>query len=408
MWDSLWLNATLATCASDIEDYGLHYHAALAVFQGKIAWLGPMSTLMGDPKTLAKEVVDCAGHLITPGLIDCHTHLVYAGDRATDFSRLRQGETYAKIAHSGGGILSTVQHTQEASFASLYQSSAKRLQQCLAHGVTSLEIKSGYGLICAHEIKQLEVIQALNKDFPLSLYPTFLGLHALPKQYLEKPDDYVAYVIAETLPRVAESNLAVAVDAFCETLAFTPAQVERFFLAAAAQGFSLKLHAEQLSETGAALLAAGLGALSADHLEYAGIKAIKAMALHKTVAVLLPGAFYYLQEQHPPPVDLLRTQGIPIALATDCNPGTSPCTNLLLMMNMACVLWGLTPIEALRATTIHAAKALGIAEDYGSLEAGKVADFVLWQVKHPDYLSYAIGEVMVNRVIKAGLDLLPF
>lgn len=405
MWDNLWFNATIATCGVNSNDYGLLPKAALATLAGKIAWIGSMDELSAPLPSLAKQLHDCEQKTMTPGLIDCHTHLVYAGDRTTDFSLRLHGASYEELAKQGCGILSTVRATAEASPDSLYQQSAKRLQSMLQHGTTTVEIKSGYGLSCEHELKQLTTIQTLAENFPLTLYPTFLGAHALPQAYKQHPDDYIDYVIQETLPQVAEQHLAKAVDAFCETIAFTPAQVERFFTAAEHYGMKIKLHAEQLSDSQGAQLASRFRALSADHLEHATLEGLTAMATAGTIPVLLPGAFYFLREKKNPPIALLRELNLPIAIATDCNPGTSPATSLPLMMNMACVLWQLTPEEALRSVTINAAKALGLAQDIGSLETGKQADFVIWDVAHPDQLSYAIGGDWNKTVVKNGVTI---
>lgn len=400
-WDQLWINARIATCASDGEDYGLLENAAIATHHGKIAWMGRMEDLSISPQNFAQPVIDCTNKTITPGLIDCHTHLVYGGDRTLDFSLRLHGASYAELAAKGCGIVSTVKATAAAEPEELYKQSAQRLEAMLSQGTTTVEIKSGYGLTLEQELKQLHTIQALARNYPLTLYPTFLAAHALPAEYRNRADAYIDYVLQETLPQVIESKLALAVDAFCETIAFSPAQVERIFAAAKTAGLAIKLHAEQLSDSGGAELASRFQALSADHLEFISEGGIDSMAAAGTVAVLLPGAFYFLREKQAPPIAALRNKGVVMALATDCNPGTSPLTSLPLAMNLACVLWQMRPAEALRAVTINAARALGLQE-IGSLEVGKQADFVVWDMPHPDHLSYAIGGAWAKTVIKKG------
>lgn len=402
MWDSLWMGATIATCAESCTDYGLLQNAALAVEAGKIAWIGPVSALKGNPGDLAKQTHYLENALITPGLIDCHTHLVYAGDRCQEFSSRLHGATYEDIARQGGGILSTVRATQRAPFELLYEDSARRLENMISHGVTTVEIKSGYGLNVENEIKQLQVAKALAQAYPVTIHTTFLGLHALPPEYAGRADHYVDAVCEETLPAIAALQLADSVDAFCESIAFSPAQVERFFRAAQALKFNIKIHAEQLSDSKGALLASKYAALSADHLEHLAEDGVRAMAQQGMIAVLLPGAFYFLRDKTPPPIALFRKYKVPMALSTDCNPGTSPVTNLVLMMNMGCVLWRMTPEEALRAVTLHAAKALGIGDHTGSLECHKTADFVVWQLNDPDALSYRIEDSPQKRIVRQG------
>lgn len=401
-WDQLWINATIASCRHDSQDYGLITEGALATQNGHIAWLGSMTDLPELLASQCQEVIDCEQKVITPGLIDCHTHLVYGGDRTLDFSLRLHGATYEELAARGCGILSTVGATAEAGAESLYEQSAKRLQAMLKQGTTTVEIKSGYGLTSNQELTQLLTIQRLAQTFPLTIYPTFLAAHALPPDYKNRADDYIDYVLDETLPQVIDGKLALAVDAFCEKIAFTPAQVERLFSAAKNYGLAIKLHAEQLSDSQGAQLASRFQALSADHLEYVSAEGAASLAKAGTVAVLLPGAFYFLREKKLPPLSLLREHRVSIALATDCNPGTSPITSLPLVMNLACVLWQLTPEEALRGVTIQAAKALGLADRVGSLELGKQADFVIWDMPHPDHLSYNIGGSWNKTVIKNG------
>ncbi len=408
MWDQLWIGADLATCSQDSAGYGLINNAALAAQEGKIAWVGTVEELTKSPEQLAKKVFEVTGKVITPGLVDCHTHVVYGGDRAHDFSLRLHGATYQEIAQQGGGILSTVTATREASFDELYEQSLQRVQALMRHGVTTLEIKSGYGLLEEFEIKQLKVIQALKSALPIHIEATYLAAHALPREYQGRSDDYIQFVCAQMLPYVAEHQLATSVDVFCETIAFSPTQVERIFIAAKQLGFKIRIHAEQLSNQQGAALAASYGALCADHLEFLDEEGALALAKANAVAVLLPGAFYFLRETQRPPIALLRQHRIPIALATDCNPGTSPTTNLPLMLNMAATLWHLTPEECLRGATIHAAQALGLADRCGSLEIGKHADFVVWNMRHPDQITYCIDPEFERTVVCGENIIKPF
>ena len=327
--------------------------------------------------------------MITPGLIDCHTHLVYGGDRAQEFEQRLQGTSYEEIARAGGGIASTVKATRAASAEELQAQSVKRLRALLAEGVTTVEIKSGYGLALAQERKTMQVARALGQGQPVEVRTTFLGAHAIPPEFAGRVEDYVDEVL-HMLPLLHAEGLVDAVDAFCERIAFSPAQTERVFAAAQALGLPVKLHADQLSDSGGAQLAARYGAISCDHLEWLSEAGAAAMAKAGSVAVLLPGAFYFLRETKLPPVDLMRAYGVPMAISTDCNPGSSPCTSLLLMLNMACTLFRLTPEEALAGVTRHAAQALGLP-DRGMIAPGLRADFVLWDVAHPAQLSYALG-----------------
>jgi imidazolonepropionase len=390
LWDTLWINARLATMA-DAVGYGLIELGAIAVSAGKIAWIGAYADLPGKPEQLAHKVHDAAGRCITPGLIDSHTHVVYAGNRAHEFERRLQGETYASLAAQGLGIQSTVAATRAASEEDLYQQSLKRVQAMVAGGVTTLEIKSGYGLDLETELKILRVARRIGSALSLTVVTSFLGAHTLPLEYKNKPDAYIDKVCLEMLPAIASAGLADAVDVFCETIAFDLTQTERVFKAARDLGLPIKCHAEQLTHTGSALLAAQYGALSVDHLEYLSESGVVALAKSGTVAVLLPGAYYFLRETQLPPINLLRKHGVPIAIATDCNPGTSPTTSLLLMLNMASTLFGLTPEEALAGVTRNAARALGLQKTHGTLEVGKHADFVLWDVPHPVDLVYGFG-----------------
>ncbi|MBI3283287.1 MAG: imidazolonepropionase [Burkholderiales bacterium] len=384
-WDSLWLNLHLAGVG---DGYGEIRDGALAVKDGKIAWLGAQVDL---PPHVAQVTHDAQGAWLTPGLIDCHTHLVYAGNRSNEFEARLNGVAYEEIARQGGGILSTVRATRNASEAELMLASLPRLRDLLREGVTTLEIKSGYGLDLPTEARILRVARQLGRDFPLRVKTTFLGAHALPPEYAGRADDYIALVCREMLPALAEQGLVDAVDVFCEKIGFSAAQTECVFQAAQALGLPVKLHAEQLSDQGGAALTARYRGLSADHLEYLTDAGIAAMAAHGTVAVLLPGAFYFLRETRLPPLAALRAAGVPVALATDCNPGTSPLTSLLLTMNMACTLFRMTPLEALQGVTCHAARALGLAAQTGTLEVGKAADFALWDIERPADLAYHIG-----------------
>jgi imidazolonepropionase len=368
---------------------------------GRIAWVGPRCELPGPPQDLAARVHDTGGGWITPGLVDCHTHLVYGGDRAREFELRLTGASYEEIARAGGGIRSTVEQTRAASEQQLYAQALPRLEDLLAEGVTTVEIKSGYGLTLEHELKMLRVARRLGETAPVTVKTTFLGAHAIPPEFDRRPEDYIDSVVA-MIPEVAASGLADAVDAFCERIAFYPEQVARVFEAARAAGLPVKLHADQLSDLKGASLVARFGGLSADHLEYTCEEGIRAMALKGAVAVLLPGAFYVLHETRLPPVEALRRAGVPIALASDCNPGSSPVTSLLLILNMGCTLFRLTPEEALAGVTRNGARALGMAETHGTLEVGKAADLVLWNIAHPAELAYRIGHNPCRQVIKDG------
>jgi imidazolonepropionase len=397
-WDSLWTNVNLATMTEGGTPYGAVENGALAIADGRIAWVGAAADL---PHRDAARVVDGEGGWLTPGLIDCHTHLVFGGDRSGEFEQRLQGVSYEAIARAGGGIARTVAATRQASHGELRAAAERRLAALMAEGVTTIEIKSGYGLDRDTEIKMLEVARRLGDEHPLDVRTTFLGAHAVPKGYANDRAGYLDLVCDRVLPEVATLGLADAVDAFCEGIAFAPDEVARVFEAARALGLPVKLHADQLSDLGGAALAARFGALSADHLEYASEAGIRAMAAAGTVAVLLPGAFYTLREQQPPPVELCRHHGVPMALATDCNPGSSPVTSLRAILNMACNLFGLTPEEALLGVTRHAARALGL-DDRGTLAVGKRADLALWRIHRPAELSYWFGFDPPAIILKDG------
>ncbi len=403
MWDRLWINGHIATMDTARDGaYGALDAAAVAAHDGHIAYLGPAAGLPGAAGDLAREVIDLDGRWLTPGLIDCHTHIVYAGNRAAEFEQRLAGETYAEIAAAGGGILSTVRHTRAASEIDLVEAASPRLTALLAEGVTTVEIKSGYGLRTEDELKMLNAARALSERFPVTVRTTLLGAHAVPPEYAGDRKGYIDLVCSEMIPAAAETGLADAVDAFCEGIGFDPAETERVFEAAEAAGLPVKLHADQLSALGGAGLAARFSALSADHLEYATEDDIRAMAAAETAAVLLPGAFYCLNETRVPPIELFRRHGVPMAIATDCNPGTSPVTSILLMLNMACTLFGLTPAEALAGATRNAARALGLGATHGVLAEGRVADFALYDIAEPAELAYAMGHRPCTGVVKAG------
>jgi imidazolonepropionase len=388
-----WTNARLATMIDD--GLGLIDDGVVTAEDGRIVYAGP-----ADGAPTAACTTDCGGRLITPGLIDCHTHLVHGGNRANEWAMRLEGASYEDIARAGGGIVSTMRATRDASEDELVGGALPRLDALIAEGVTTIEIKSGYGLSTADELKMLRAARALAKHRAIRVEPTFLGAHALPPEYRDNSDGYIDLVVDEMIP--AAAPLATAVDAFCEGIGFSPAQCERVFAAAKAHGLKVKLHAEQLSALGGSALAARHGALSADHLEHATGDDVRAMAAAGTVAVLLPGAYYFMRETKLPPVDAMRREGVKIALATDCNPGTSPTTSLLLMLNMGATLFGLTVVEALRGVTVNAAAALGLSHEIGTLEAGKACDLAIWDVGDPAELVYRIGFNPLHQRIKDG------
>jgi imidazolonepropionase len=396
--DVLYTNARLATLADgDAGGYGVDEDGAVAVRGGRIAWVGPRAE--APP---ARRVHDCGGLWLTPGLVDCHTHIVHAGNRSDEWEARLNGATYEDIARAGGGIMSTVRATRAASEDDLLNASLPRVRALLAEGVTTLEIKSGYGLDLASEAKMLRVARRVGALLPVDVCTTFLGAHALPPEYAGRADDYIDMLCGDMLPALAGQGLVDAVDAFCERIGFSHDQTARVFDVARRLGLPVKLHAEQLSDQGGAALVARHGGLSADHLEWLSPEGVAAMAQAGTVAVLLPGAYYFLRETRMPPLAQLRAAGVPLAVATDCNPGTSPMTSLLLALNMACTLWRLTPLEALRGATVNAARALG-RTDVGTLEAGKRADFALWDIARPADLAYAIGANPCRGVVNAGV-----
>jgi imidazolonepropionase len=402
MWDHLWINARLATMREGAGPYGAIEDGALGMKNGRIAYAGPRRDLPGEPKSLAREIRDADRRWITPGLIDCHTHLVFAGNRADEFDKRLNGATYEEIAKQGGGIISTVRATRTASLEELVAQALPRLQALMAEGVTTIEIKSGYGLDLETERKMLRAAKELGKRTGIRAQTTFLGLHALtPEQTKDRPA-VVEGVCSSSLQAIASEHLADAVDAFCENIAFNPAETERFFAAAKAVGLKIKLHADQLSDLHGAALAAKYNALSADHLEYTNDAGIASMARAGTVAVLLPGAFYALRETRLPPLDALRRHGVPIAIASDCNPGTSPARSLLLMLSMAATLFRMTPEEALAGVTRNGAKALGLGDEIGTLDVGKAADALVWPIEHPAELSYWIGGLKPDAIIRGG------
>ncbi len=400
MWDRLLTDCHVATMVAEPGNpLGVVTNAAIGIADGRIVRVGKRTELAGFR---ARDVVALGGAWVTPGLVDCHTHLIFGGTRATEHAMRRAGTSYEEIARAGGGIASTVAATKAASADELSATARRRLHALMRGGVTTIEVKSGYGLDTASEIRLLTAAREIGRDEPVRLVTTLLALHALPPG--QDRETYVKMVTNEMIPAVARAGLATSVDAFCETIAFTPPEVERLFNAARASGLAVRLHAEQLSNQNGAALAAKYKALSADHLEHLDPAGAKAMAAAGTVAVLLPGAYYALQETKKPPVQLLRDHGVPIAIATDCNPGTSPVLNPQLVMNMACTLFGLTPDEALQGMTINAARALGLAHDIGSLAAGKAADLCVWGVAELNELSYWIGMAGPDRRIFAGID----
>ena len=412
MWDTLWVDANLATMRDGGAPYGEIKRGAVAAKDGRIAWVGFAADFPKPPDELAREVRRCENAWITPGLVDCHTHLVFGGDRAREFEMRLQGKSYEEVARAGGGIVSTVAATRAATKAELIESASRRLAGLMREGVTTVEVKSGYGLDLETEIKMLEAAKALENSPSLRggggrgrgirVKRTFLGLHALPPEFKDDRAAYVQLVADVMIPAIASEGLADAVDAYCENIGFTAEEVDYVFTAARAAGLDVKLHAEQLSNQHGAALAARHRALSADHLEYLDDAGIAALAKSGTVAVLLPGAFHFLREKQLPPVERLRAAGVGIAVATDCNPGTSPLTSPLMAMNMACTLFRLTPEEALTGMTREGARALGLQDEIGTLEVGKAADLAIWDIKSPAELSYWLGTPLLRERVFAG------
>jgi len=402
MWDTLWVDANLATMTPGGKPYGEIQRGAVAAKDGKIAWVGFAADLPGHAVDLAREVRRCENAWITPGFVDCHTHLVFGGDRAREFEMRLQGKSYEEIARAGGGIVSTVAATRAASREDLVASAAKRLAGLTREGVTTVEIKSGYGLDLETEIKMLEAAGELGARGDVRVKRTFLGLHALPPEFKDDRAAYVQLVADVMIPAIGAAGLADAVDAFCENIGFTAEEVDYVFSAARQNGLAVKLHAEQLSNQNGAALAARYQALSADHLEYLDDAGIAAMAANGTVAVLLPGAFYFLRETQLPPIAALRVAGVKMAVASDCNPGTSPMTSPLAALNMACTLFRLTPEEALAGITREGARALGMQDDAGTLEVGKACDLAVWDVKSPAELCYWLGAPLMRERVFAG------
>ncbi len=399
-WDLLLTDARVATMRADLPDYGIiDGIAAIAINAGRIEWLGEQSQL---PAHTAIEERSMNGRWLTPALIDCHTHLVFGGDRAAEFEQRLKGASYEEIARSGGGIVSTVHATRAATADDLFAAALPRVQALVSEGVATVEIKSGYGLDLETEVRMLEVARRLQDATPADVRTTLLAAHTVPPEFKGDADAYIDLICDEILPLVAERGLADAVDAFCETIGFSAAQVERVFAKATQLGLAVKLHADQLSDSGGAELAARFNALSADHLEYTSIAGVDAMAAASSVAVLLPGAFLTLSETHAPPIEALRSKKVPIAVATDCNPGTSPICSLRTAMMLASRLFKLTPEECLAGTTREAARALGLLHDRGTLEVGKRADIAVWDLSHPRELAYWLGTPQLADLITSG------
>ncbi len=402
--EKIWINAQIASLnPAQPQAYGLLTHQALGVSNGMIQCITPMQVFEQERANLKSAVIsDTQGALITPGLIDCHTHLIHAGNRAQEFEQRLLGASYEQIAQQGGGILSTVRATRAASVEQLVELAIPRLKALMAEGVTTIEIKSGYGLDLDTELNMLRAARELAKSFPVRISTTLLGAHALPPEYKDRADAYIDWVCAELIPAAVSENLADAVDVFCEHIAFSPVQTERVLQVARDYGLGIHVHAEQLSNQHAATLAARYGAWSSDHLEWLDEAGVMAMAESGTVATLLPGAFYFLRETKTPPIELLRRYQVPMAVATDFNPGTSPLASIRLAMNMACTLFRLTPEEALTSVTRHAAQALGLQDQIGQLGAGFAADFIVWDIQHPAELAYQVGINPIKQRVFAG------
>jgi len=401
-WDLLLTDVRIATLRGDAADYGVIEDGALAIADGNIAWLGPLSE---RPENDARETRSLDNRWITPALIDCHTHLIFGGNRAAEYEQRLAGVSYEQIAAQGGGILSTVNATRAAGVDELHESALHRVRQLAASGVATVEIKSGYGLDVTNELKMLAIARDLGENSGLSIQTTLLAAHTIPPEFSGKADDYISLICDEMLPNVADRKLADAVDAYCESIAFDAPQIEKLFRAATNAGLRVKLHADQLSDGGGAELAAHFNALSADHLEYTSAAGVQAMAKAGTTAVLLPGAFLTLAETQKPPIDTLRANGVPIALATDCNPGTSPLCSIPYAMALGSRLFGLTPEECLAGVTREAARALGLENDRGTLEPGKRADIAIWNIDHPRDLIYWMGVNPLSELLVGGRPL---
>jgi imidazolonepropionase len=401
MWDALWIDVNLATMVGTVP-YGALPDGVIAAANGKIAWLGPRAALPGAPEALARQVQRCAGGWLTPGLVDCHTHLVFAGHRARDFEMRLNGADRAAVLAAGGGIPHTVRATREANEESLLADALQRVDALRREGVTTVEVKSGYGLDRDTELRQLRVARAVAKARPVRIVPTFLGAHGVGPEYQGRPDDYIDFLIRDVLPAAVRDGLVEAVDAGLESNCFTGPQVERLFAAAKAHGLPVKAHTDQYGDFGGGGIVARAGGLSADHLEYASDASLRAMAEAGAVALLLPGANFTLRETRMPNVALMRALGVPMALGSNCNPGSSPTTSLLLMLNMACTMFGLTTEEALAGVTRNAAKALGREREVGTLEVGKAADFALWDIDTPAELAYWLGRNRLRSAVFGG------
>lgn len=400
-WDRLWTDVHLAAMTD--PSLGIVRDGAIAAADGRIAWVGPAADLPAPPDRLATEVIPCGGAWLTPGFIDCHTHIVFGGDRTGDFRRRLQGETYEQIARAGGGIMSTVRATRAASSEELSARAAERARDLSAWGVTTIEVKSGYGLDFDTELRMLEVAAALTRQVPAHISPTLLAAHTVPPEYAGRRDDYVRLIVDEIIPAALDQGHARAIDVFCEDIAFTPGESRAILEAGIAAGLHGRLHADQLTDRGGGALAAAVGARSADHLEYLSRGGVHAMAEAGVCAVLLPGAAYTLGADRRPPVGTLRRAGVTMALATDANPGSSPITNVGMILNLACILFGLTPEEALLGFTASAAEVLGLEHDRGSLEPGKRADLALWRVGDLAELCYWMGPSPLKALVRDGL-----
>lgn len=401
MWDSLWINAVVATMGPG-GPYGLIDNGAIGLDKGRIAWVGEAAALPGPPTTLARAIHDAARRVITPGLVDCHTHIVHAGHRRTDFEMRIAGATRADLAKVSGGVRGTVLQTRRASDEQIMAESAARISELIASGVTTMESKSGYGLDYETEIRILRISRELGRRMPLTVKNTFLGAHGLAPEYDGRPDDYIEFLCKTVLPSAVQQGLVDAVDGFCDRVGFTHAQIGKLFDAATAHGLKVKLHADQYTDFGAGAIVARYRGLSADHLEYANEDTVRAMAEAGTVATLLPGANYTLFETQKPPIELFRRHGIAMAVATNSNPSSSPTMMPTMMMNMTCHMFRITPEEALAGFTRNGARALGVLSECGTIAAGKAADLVLWDVEHPAELAYRLAVNPCRAVIKAG------